>query len=399
VQAREQVDGGGILEQVALDPEFEGAVEQRPVVGLAGVDVHAKLALWDVEPGDNRFTLPFPGYEATFRTLSVHVRPDRPLSGDAAADGETILQAIRAGHLYTAIDAIATPASFEFSASSKDTTVRQGGTLPADEPVRLRVRSNAPREFTTTVWEGSRVLTTDRRDSDFTLLVSQGPAVYRVEIRASDRPGEPLWIISNPIYVGIPATTGADAGRPAVAGPTFRPFEGPESGRGANVGSGVIGATSETLLFPADAFGWTVEHDPASRADVEVRDGAMRFSFSLAPDPATRPHVALTAPPHPLLPNDRVTLRLRADRPMRMSVQLRTGVDGTREERWQRSVYVDTVERQATVSFDDMKPVGAAPTGRPPLADAPSLILVIDTTNTKAGSSGQLWIKRVALGR
>ena len=136
-----------------------------------------------------------------------------------------------------------------------------------------------------------------------------------------------------------------------------------------------------------------MEHDDASKADVEVRDGEMELRFSLGSNPADRPRVALAAPPHALLPNDRLTLRLRSDRPMRLSVQLRTGADGTREERWQRSVYVDAVERDVTVVFDDMRSVGATRSERPPLADRPSVILVVDTTNTRAGSTGVLSIR------
>ena len=72
-----------------------------------------------------------------------------------------------------------------------------------------------------------------------------------------------------------------------------------------------------------------------------------------------------------------MTLRMRADRPMRVSVQLRTGADGTREERWQRSVYVDDTERDISVAFGEMKPVGATRSEQPPLGDAPSLVLVV----------------------
>jgi hypothetical protein len=46
-----------------------------------------------------------------------------------------------------------------------------------------------------------------------------------------------------------------------------------------------------------------------------------------------------------------------------------------------------------------MKPVGVARTTSPPLTPVPSIVLVIDTTNAQAGSSGQLSIKRVALER
>jgi hypothetical protein len=125
----------------------------------------------------------------------------------------------------------------------------------------------------------------------------------------------------------------------------------------------------------------------------------MELDYALGPDASARPRVAIAAPPHDLLPNDRLMLRLKADRPMRLSVQLRTGADGTREERWQRSVYVDPEERDVIVAFDDMRSVGATRNDRPPLADRPSVILVVDMTNAKAGSTGKLTIRQVALGR
>jgi hypothetical protein len=358
--------------------------ERRRVVGVSGVDAHAKLALWDVEPGDNRFTLPFPGYRSAFRTVSVHVRPDQPLTGDASRDRDRILQAIRDGHLYTVVDAVATPPSFEFSATSKGMTVQQGGELTSDEPVRLRIRTNAPADFTTTLWEGHRVLTTGRRDGEFTILVPDGPGVYRVEIRAANRPGEPVWIVSNPIYVRVAA---APAPEPSADGPAVRNL--PDS----------AAASADVLLFPASPSGWTVEHGGGSTADLEVSEGVMELDYKLGPDAATRPRVAIAAPPHDLLPNDRLILRLKADRPMRLSAQLRTGTDGAGEERWQRSVYVDAMERDVVVVFDDMRSVGATRSDRPRLADRPSVILVVDTTNTKAGSTGKLTISQVALGR
>ena len=134
---------------------WNSVAERRPVVGLAGADAHAKLELRDADPGDNRFSIPLPGYEASFKMLSVHVRPDAPLSGDAAADAALVMRAIRAGHLYVAIDGLASPPSFEFSATNALGTARGGDELGVGGPVTLRVRSNAPAGFTTIVWRGS----------------------------------------------------------------------------------------------------------------------------------------------------------------------------------------------------------------------------------------------------
>jgi hypothetical protein len=356
---------------------WQSLIASRPVVAVAGVDAHAKLALRDVEPGDNRFTLPFPGYLPAFRTLSIHVRPDAPFTGNAAADAAALMRGIRAGHLYTAIDAFATPPSFEFSASNDETSVYQGSTISSAEPIRLHVRTNAPSNYSATVFEGDRVLSTGR-DGDFTVLVPSGPAVYRVEIRAASRPGQPLWILSNPIYVGL-----AWLARPV-----------PQTQAAATVVP-----DPERTLFPATPFGWSVEHDNRSKANLHREEGAMRFEFQLAGDAAARPRVAIAAPPLAILPNDHVMFTMRADRAMRVSIQLRSGADGSREERWQRSVYVDTHDREIAVPFDSMSPVGTTTTAKPRLDATPSLVLVIDTTHARAGASGQLWMARAAFAR
>ena len=95
-------------------------------MAIAGVDAHAKLALREDDAGDSRYSLPVPGYDASFRVLSVHVRPDSPLTGDAAADAAAVVTAIRAGHLYTAIDGVASPPVFEFTATNGSGTVHEG---------------------------------------------------------------------------------------------------------------------------------------------------------------------------------------------------------------------------------------------------------------------------------
>jgi hypothetical protein len=350
---------------------WESLTRRRRVVGVAGADAHAKLALMDVEPRDNRISLSFPSYEAVFRTLSVHVRPDRPLSGESRADASAIVGALRRGHLYIAIDGVASPPSFEFTAANRQGFAREGDELAAGGPVTLRVSSNAPADFTATVWKGTRVLSAGHHESEFMVAAPEEPGVYRVEIRASSWPRQPPWILSNPIYVR--------GGEPDAVTPARVP--------------------AVASVFPARTPGWSVEHDAGSRADLEVTSGEMRFQYALAANPLVQPHAALVAAPLGLLPNDRLSFRLAADRPMRISVQLRTAANGSPEERWQRSVYVDTVERNRTVFFDEFTPVGAARSPRPPLAKRPSVLFVIDTVNTRAGTAGKLRIKNVALER
>jgi hypothetical protein len=94
-----------------------------------------------------------------------------------------------------------------------------------------------------------------------------------------------------------------------------------------------------------------------------------------------------------------VAFAVRADHPIRISVQVRVpGPARDGAERWQRSVYVDAVDRERTVSFDDLTPI--FPTrSRPVLADVRSILFVIDTTNAKPSASGRIWIRKVALQR
>ena len=93
---------------------------------------------------------------------------------------------------------------------------------------------------------------------------------------------------------------------------------------------------------------------------------------------------------------DRVRFSTRAERPMRVSVQVRA-VAGTTLERWQRSVYLEPEDRDRVVHFADMTPVGATRSTHPTLTDVRSLMFVIDTTNTKPGSSGRIWLSSVRL--
>jgi hypothetical protein len=359
--------------------DWASVIPRRRLVSIAGADAHAKLAPRG-DPGDTRFSLPIPSYEQTFRTLSVHVTPERPFVVDAKRDAAMLMRAIRAGHVYVAIDGVATPPAFDFTASNDLGAVHEGDQLGIGGPVTLRVRSNAPPSFTTTVWNGNRVLSGDHHEADFTVTAPADPAAYWVEIRSTERPRAAAWLSSNPIYV-----RGAEAIAPsAIASPAD--------------------PASRTPIFDGSSItGWLLEHDPNSQAALEasgtIGGAELRLRYALAGGAANGQYVALVhETPSGAAPNDRLTFTVRAEKPMRISVQLRVpgAGDGT-GERWQRSVYVDTFDQVRTVSFDTLTPAGATRTAAPRLADVRSVLFVIDTVNTKPGASGRLWIKRAAL--
>jgi hypothetical protein len=356
---------------------WESLTRRRRVVALAAVDAHAKLALRNVDPGDNRYSLPIPGYESSFSTMALHVRTERALSGDAAVDAKLLTGAIRSGHAYTAVRAIASPAFLEFTAANQQGSVHAGDELPAGGPVTLRIRSNAPAAFTTTVWRGAEALATGGHEQEFTVSAPEDPAVYRVEIRATDRERSPIWVLSNPIYV-------RGAGPAAVTPPR-------------------LPATDAKPLFDGrGAAAWKVETDPASLAALDVVQGTsgseLRLRYGLATGQPARQFAALGVYTEGgIWAYDRLTFAARAERPMRLSVQVRAAVSPAGDERWQRSVYIDSTAREHTVFFDDVTPIAATRTYRPPLAAVHSLVFAIDTTNTKPGASGRVWMKDVRL--
>src|SRR5262245_27370983 len=126
--------------------------KRRRASVFAGADAHARLELRDSAPGDNRMSLAVPGYEAVFRTLAMHVRPERPLAGDAEADARLLLDALERGAAFVAVDAIFGPPAFEFSATAGGTTVHPGDHVKVTGPASLTIRTNAPPTFTTTIW-------------------------------------------------------------------------------------------------------------------------------------------------------------------------------------------------------------------------------------------------------
>jgi hypothetical protein len=352
---------------------------RRRVVTVAGADAHARLALRNADPGDGTPSLPFPGYEASFRVMSVHIRPHRPLTGAALADAGIVMRALRNGHLYTAIDAVASPPSLSFMATNDRGTVHEGDILGAGGPVALRIQSNAPAGFTTNVYEGTRLLSSARDTQDLTIHASADPGVYWTEIVRSGSVSHVPWVRSNPIYVRAPLEAA-----PAATPPSVMP------------------SLIHSLLDPA-APPARLELSKAGGAieRVDGTDGVrLRVRAILEGGTATNQAVALVFDtPEGIAAYDRAFLHLRADRPMRVSVQLRGGQGASAGDRWTRSIYLDAAWREYTLPFTDFVPAGLPHTASPALADVRSVMVVVDLTNTKPAFSGTISVQSVQLQR
>ncbi|MDO8795081.1 MAG: hypothetical protein Q7J25_10730, partial [Vicinamibacterales bacterium] len=316
------------------------------------------------------------GYASLFRTFSVSLT-GVVFSGRPAEDAEDVLSAIRLGHTLTVVDALAGPARLDFVATSGLNVATGGDGLPLAGPVRVQARIPGPPDARITlIRNGVRVADVEGTalDREFAEQV----AVYRVEVGLPAAPGTPPvpWILSNPIFAGRAAGWGRPV--PAPAG------DHPSVGR-------VMGTPR-----PED---WTVEHSATSAAAVDVVTGGLarketHFRYALSGPESAGPFAAAALPVDGLAGAGAVQLRLRSDRPMRVSAELRvTGPNG--DERWRRSAYVDGTPRTVTLQPGSVRPLTAGETLEPAMADVRSVLVVVDTLNTPSGTAGRIWIESV----
>jgi hypothetical protein len=182
------------------------------------------------------------------------------------------------------------------------------------------------------------------------------------------------WLVSNPIYVGL-----RDAHRVAAA---LRPR--------AEVEERLAVATSR----------WRAEVSAGSSSSIELGspgDGrpAVAWHYTLAS--AAAPYAAVQFPTEGGVAGfDRLLLTARADRPMRLWVQLRVPATG---ERWGRTFYADDTLRETVMPIDSFRPLGAAAAAMAPLREVDSLLLVADTLNGKAGDRGTLHVREMWIAR
>ena len=199
--------------------QWDRQTARRRVVGLAGADAHARLPLGVGEGHDGRgFGLPFPAYETLFRAFSVRVELPRAWSGDPRADAEALLDAVRAGRMYTVIDALAELAHFRYRARSGEAVIEMGERVDGAGPVALEVSvGGAPGGEIGLLREGRAVARSRESVLRFDVPAGATPAAYRVEVDLDGAPGTPPvpWIASNPIYVGRQVREPATGARPA----------------------------------------------------------------------------------------------------------------------------------------------------------------------------------------
>jgi hypothetical protein len=354
---------------------WDTLTQRRRIVALAGADAHARAG-WrddDVIGYRRSWFVRMPSYEVSFRSFALRVTLDRPLTGNAAPDANRIIDALKAGQVYSGIDAIASPAVLEFSARAAGRAAGQGDLLHAEGPVAFLARVNAPGGGVIVLRKNGAILT-QHPLPELRFESTAGNAVYRVEVYLADAPGQPPvpWIVSNPIYVQpagwgtpVPATDSATTDAQGIQG-------GP----------------------------WHVEKDTDSTAEVREHEpptGPVEFTYRLAAGERRGQYGALViSVGHALEAGTRLGFRAQASRPMRVSVQARRPGSG---ERWQRSIYLDDQPREIRVPFSEMTPIGVTSTWRLDPTQIDTVLFVADTTNAAPGSEGGFTLSDVRVER
>ena len=339
-----------LLDRPATLDRWDVLLRQRPVVALGGADAHGGPGQRVEDPGRALFaTIGIPSYEASFRELSIRAVLDRPLGGDAATDGHAVFAAIRAGRVFTVIDALAAPALLDFHAvpSGASVTLRARATLPAGAQLVL---IGPDGEIARGAAELTREVPADR------------PAAYRVEARLAAAPGDPPvpWLVGNPVYV-------------------------------ANFGAAVPMESAPPVAREGQ-FPWRIEKDPASSAILRTPDSRGELEYHLADGPRGSQFVALASDLRAQA-FSAIDLTMAADRPTRLAVQVRTA-DG---RRWGRSYYVDPAGTAVHAVLSEFRAVGIQATAVPPSESLTSVLLVVDLTNAVPGHSGHLIVRSSAL--
>jgi hypothetical protein len=338
---------------------WDASSQARSIVALAAVDAHARFDWRNTEPRP-RTLIARPRYEDMFRTLAQGVLLDGPLTGDAPGDAAHVLRAIEAGQTFSIVRAFAGPAFLSFTADQGGRVTRMGGRLPDMSPVQLVAGVPGVPDADVLLLRDGAVIARGKGQASFTGAPS--PGAYRAEAYF---PGFSVpWLLANPIYAGAPV-------EPVVA-------------------PAPLAQSPEPIALAA---GWRTELDRTSAATLAPSTQALTLTYVLGGgEPAGQYAAAVTDVPD-VEAIDAVTITARADRPTRVSLQLRL-ISG---RRWRHSLYLDATARTVSVPLQRFEPVDPQGILRPTAARIRSLLIVVDTLNSRPGTTGAVTIDAVTL--
>lgn len=353
---------------------WDDASQKRQIVGLAGHDAHGPVTVGVAEEGSVSLGLGFPGYKELFETFSLNLQVDEELVGQADIDAPLVLNALRAGRVFTVVDAIASGASFDFVALGKGQRYSMGETVSLNDAEELLASVSAiPGSEIVLIQDGKPIHRT--LDSSLRHQISEA-GVYRVEVLVKDLDpdGGVPWIVGNPVRI--------------------RPSEKIRSRES-------FSPTEVMDLMPTlgtEAGAWTSEADDGSTVGVITGSNELVFRYRLSDSEIASSYAAAV---RALDGVDRqalntVSLIASADRPLRVSVQFR---DGTSSEdiRWRASFYADREPRTVTIPFSRFTSTVPMATETLRIEEMDTFLIVADLVNASPGMDGELRIEGVQL--
>jgi hypothetical protein len=128
-----------------------------------------------------------------FNLLRTHLVCDRPLTGNIAADRETIVRALKAGAAWLHCPGVAPADGSRLWAEGADGSTVEMGAEGAARRSTLRLR--LPHRAEVKVVRNGEPIHAER-SAELDLDVVE-PGAYRIEARIEDR----FWLLSNPVHL------------------------------------------------------------------------------------------------------------------------------------------------------------------------------------------------------
>jgi len=349
---------------------WDAMASNASVVGLAGLDAHARLATGSGDEGyTGGFVFRFPWYEELFRVFSIRVDLDRTQTGNAGADALNLLTSIQSGHVYTGLEGRATPAELTFFARlSNGDVVEMGDRTPSNQELQLVAKVNGPRGAAIRLLRnGTIVSESTNLELTYSVNSSDASAVYRTEVYLSEFTEEDdlPWIVSNPIFIGSRETEN-------------------------------LPSTSFREIYEVNPNDWHTEQYTDAEVTLDLNADILTLTYTLGNSPATYAAMAYDIGTERITSDVSIDFVVRASKPMRISAQLRRGVD--EDSRWRHSFYADQRDRRVRLSVRDFTPVGPSNSAKESASGVDSLLFVADTINYQRNSSGELHISGLRLG-
>ena len=362
--------------------QWDRLLAARPVAGIAGADAHNRVVVRG-EKG-----IRFPSYESVFGLAVNHVLLDRPLSGDAAADGTAVVDALGRGQSYVGLDALAPAGGFFFTAESPAGRATMGGTIAPDPAPRLRAGGRLPEGARLRLLRDGQALMEGETALD---LPAPGPGVYRVEVHV---PGRRVpWVLSNPIDVFSPVAAEGRLRRAEWASPPPAPA----------AAALIDGFEGRTTFEPGSVPESALRRPILDAAGGEDGRGAARLQFRVEPPSPSQPDpfAALVDWTHrDLTGRTGLVFSIRADGVYRIWVQVRdenpASADGGTEW-WFASVRTAPEWRRVAVPFASLRSINPNTDRRLDLDKVRALVFVLDRGSVRAGTDGTIWLDEVGL--